>query len=70
MSGHTPNDGVMVYLLPELDQGIPELLDNLRCNLAASDVRKQCPHIVLFDQSKASGVASQWYQFFHPPYTA
>ncbi len=38
--GHTPNetaDGVQGYFLPDLDQGITELLDSLRCNLEASD---------------------------------
>ena len=39
-SGHAPNettDGVLGDLLPDLDQGITELLDSLKCNLAASD---------------------------------
>ncbi|XP_016321016.1 flotillin-2-like [Sinocyclocheilus anshuiensis] len=39
-SGHAPNettDGVLGCFLPDLDQGITELLDSLRCNLAASD---------------------------------
>ena len=38
--GHATNemtDGVLGYFLPDLDQGITELLDSLRCNLAASD---------------------------------
>ncbi len=30
-------DGVLEYFLLDLDQGITELLDRLRCNLAASD---------------------------------
>ncbi|XP_067226565.1 adenosine receptor A1-like [Chanodichthys erythropterus] len=43
MSGHSPNettDGVLEYFLPVLDQGITELLDSLRCNLAVSDGQK------------------------------
>ncbi|KAK3531505.1 hypothetical protein QTP70_023861 [Hemibagrus guttatus] len=38
--GHAPNettDGVLEYFLPDLDQGITELLDSLRCNQVASD---------------------------------
>lgn len=37
---HAPNDkraGVLGGLIPDLDQGITELLDSLRCNLPASD---------------------------------
>ncbi len=44
MSGHAPNettDGVLGYFLPDLDQGITELLDSLRGNLAGSDGVKQ-----------------------------
>ncbi len=40
MSGHAPNettDGVLGYFLTDLDQGITELLDSLKCNLVASD---------------------------------
>ncbi|KAK3552900.1 hypothetical protein QTP86_028010 [Hemibagrus guttatus] len=39
-SGHALNEmtnGVLGYFLPDLDQCIIELLDSLRCNLAASD---------------------------------
>ncbi len=35
-SGHAPKEtkyGVLGYFLPDLDQGITELLDSLRCNL-------------------------------------
>lgn len=35
---HAPNetiDGVLGYLPPDLDQGITEPLDSLKCNLAA-----------------------------------
>lgn len=38
--GHATNemtDCVLGYFLPDLDQGITELLDSLRCNLAALD---------------------------------
>ncbi|TWW77579.1 hypothetical protein D4764_12G0009690 [Takifugu flavidus] len=40
MSGHAPNEttnGVLGDLLPDLDQGIIELLDSLRINLVALD---------------------------------
>ena len=40
ISGHAPNettDGVLGYFLPDLDQSITELLNRLRCNLAAPD---------------------------------
>ncbi|TWW77307.1 hypothetical protein D4764_12G0006970 [Takifugu flavidus] len=40
MSGHAPNEktnGVLGDLLPDLDQGITELLDSLSINLAAPD---------------------------------
>ncbi len=40
MSRHALNetaDGVLGYFLTDLDQGITELLDSLRCNLAVSD---------------------------------
>lgn len=30
-------DGVLGYFLPDLDHGITELLNRLRCNLVASD---------------------------------
>ncbi len=43
MPEHAPNettDGVLAYFLPDLDQGIIDLLDSLRCNLAASDEPK------------------------------
>ncbi|TWW64310.1 hypothetical protein D4764_03G0013180 [Takifugu flavidus] len=40
MLGHAPNEttnSVLGDLLPDLDQGITELLDNLRINLVAPD---------------------------------
>ncbi len=43
MPRHAPNettDGVLGYFLTDLDQGITELLDSLRCNLAVSDEPK------------------------------
>ncbi|TWW81768.1 hypothetical protein D4764_01G0015830 [Takifugu flavidus] len=43
MSGHAPNEktnGVLGNLLPDLDQGITELLDSLRINLVAPDEPK------------------------------
>ncbi len=39
-SGHAPNEttgGFLGYFLPDLDLGITELLNSLRCNLAVSD---------------------------------
>ncbi len=62
--------GVLGYFLPDLEQGITELLDSLRCNLAASDEPKQCPRGVLVDIWQASVWTIQWYTFLHPPGTA
>ncbi|KAI4896330.1 hypothetical protein NFI96_015778 [Prochilodus magdalenae] len=46
----------------DLNQGITELLDSLKCNLVASDGPKR-PRGVLLDLGQASRWASQWYQF-------
>ncbi len=37
MPDNEMTDSVLGYFLPDLDQGITELLDSLRCNLVASD---------------------------------
>ncbi len=68
-TGYAPNemtDGVLGYFLPDLDQGIIELLDRLRCDLVPLDGPKQCPRGVLLGLGHASVADIQWYQFLHP----
>lgn len=60
-SGHALNemmDGVMGYLLPDLDQGI-KLLGSLRCKLAALDGPQQYGRGVLLDLVQTSMEANQ-----------
>ncbi len=65
-SGHAPKEtkyGVLGYFLPDLDQGITELLDSLRCNL-----KHNFPEVFYI------GFRSGWVwgpfngiSYFHPP---
>ncbi len=41
-------DGVLGYFLPDLDQGITELLESLRCNLTVSDGPKHNVPVVFY----------------------
>lgn len=62
-------DGVLGPLLPDLDQGITELLDTLWCNVAAPcGVTHNVQRCSFGFRSDECGVGlSQWYQFIHPP---
>lgn len=65
-------DGVLGDLLPDLDQGITELLDSLNCNLVALDGLE---HNVSGVDLLGLGHESVWIvnginSFQHPPRTA
>lgn len=41
MSGHAPNEMTLGGVLPNLEQGISDFLDGVRCNLVALDGPKR-----------------------------
>lgn len=57
--------------LPDLDQGIIELRDSMRFNLAAlKGLKHNVPEFFCWIYLRQTVGGSQWYQLFHPPVTA